>query len=43
MPNQVLPLSEPTPAPEISVVIPVFNEEENLGDWGNAWSTPSKA
>jgi len=30
MPNQVLPLSEPTPAPEISVVIPVFNEEDNL-------------
>jgi undecaprenyl-phosphate 4-deoxy-4-formamido-L-arabinose transferase len=34
MPNQVLPLTEPTPAPEISVVIPVFNEEENLRELG---------
>jgi len=34
MPNQVLPLSEPTLAPEISVVIPVFNEEENLRELG---------
>ena len=34
MPNQVLPLSEPTPAPEISVVIPVFNEEDNLRELG---------
>jgi undecaprenyl-phosphate 4-deoxy-4-formamido-L-arabinose transferase len=34
MSNQVLPLSEPTPAPEISVVIPVFNEEDNLQELG---------
>jgi undecaprenyl-phosphate 4-deoxy-4-formamido-L-arabinose transferase len=34
MSNQVLPLSEPTPAPEISVIIPVFNEEDNLGELG---------
>ncbi len=34
MPNQVLPVSEPTPAPEISVVIPVFNEEDNLRELG---------
>jgi undecaprenyl-phosphate 4-deoxy-4-formamido-L-arabinose transferase len=34
MPNQVLPLSQPTPAPEISVVIPVFNEEDNLRELG---------
>jgi undecaprenyl-phosphate 4-deoxy-4-formamido-L-arabinose transferase len=34
MPNQVLPLSKPLPAPEISVVIPVFNEEENLRELG---------
>jgi undecaprenyl-phosphate 4-deoxy-4-formamido-L-arabinose transferase len=34
MPDQVLPVSEPTPAPEISVVIPVFNEEENLRELG---------
>jgi undecaprenyl-phosphate 4-deoxy-4-formamido-L-arabinose transferase len=34
MPDQVLPMSEPTPAPEISVVIPVFNEEENLPELG---------
>jgi undecaprenyl-phosphate 4-deoxy-4-formamido-L-arabinose transferase len=34
MPNQVLPLSEPTTAPEISVVIPVFNEEDNLLELG---------
>jgi undecaprenyl-phosphate 4-deoxy-4-formamido-L-arabinose transferase len=34
MPNQVLPLSKPTPAPEISVVIPVFNEEDNLRELG---------
>jgi undecaprenyl-phosphate 4-deoxy-4-formamido-L-arabinose transferase len=30
MSNQVIPLSEPSPPPEISVVIPVFNEEDNL-------------
>jgi len=30
MTNQVLPLNEPSPAPYISVVIPVYNEEENL-------------
>jgi len=34
MSNQVLPVSEPAPAPEISVVIPVFNEEENLRELG---------
>src|SRR5659263_133488 len=34
MPNQVFPLSEPTPVPEISVVIPVFNEEDNLRELG---------
>jgi undecaprenyl-phosphate 4-deoxy-4-formamido-L-arabinose transferase len=34
MSNLVLPLSEPTSAPEISVVIPVYNEEENLGELG---------
>ncbi|MHB9075199.1 MAG: glycosyltransferase [Desulfobaccales bacterium] len=34
MSNQVLPLSEPTPAPDISVVIPVYNEEENLRELG---------
>jgi undecaprenyl-phosphate 4-deoxy-4-formamido-L-arabinose transferase len=34
MSNQVLPISEPLPAPEISVVIPVFNEEENLRELG---------
>jgi undecaprenyl-phosphate 4-deoxy-4-formamido-L-arabinose transferase len=34
MSNQVLPLSEPAPAPEISVVIPVFNEAENLRELG---------
>ena len=34
MSNQVLPVSEPLPAPEISVVIPVFNEEENLRELG---------
>ncbi len=30
MSDQILPLDEPTPSPEISVVIPVFNEEDNL-------------
>jgi undecaprenyl-phosphate 4-deoxy-4-formamido-L-arabinose transferase len=34
MSNQVVPLSEPTPAPDISVVIPVYNEEENLRELG---------
>src|SRR5450759_44443 len=34
MPNQVFPVSEPTPVPEISVVIPVFNEEDNLRELG---------
>ena len=34
MSDQVLPLSEPTLVPEISVVIPVFNEEENLRELG---------
>jgi undecaprenyl-phosphate 4-deoxy-4-formamido-L-arabinose transferase len=34
MSNQVLPWREPTPAPEISVVIPVYNEEANLRELG---------
>jgi len=34
MSDQVLPLNKPTPAPEISVVIPVFNEEDNLRELG---------
>jgi undecaprenyl-phosphate 4-deoxy-4-formamido-L-arabinose transferase len=34
MPNQFLPLSKPAPVPEISVVIPVFNEEDNLRELG---------
>jgi len=34
MPNQVLPVSKLLPAPEISVVIPVFNEEDNLRELG---------
>ncbi len=34
MSTQILPLSEPAPAPEISVVIPVFNEEDNLLELG---------
>jgi len=34
MPNQVLPVSEPLLPPEISVVIPVFNEEDNLRELG---------
>ena len=34
MSTQILPLSEPTPPPEISVVIPVFNEEDNLRELG---------
>ncbi len=34
MSNQVLPLSEPSSAPEISVVIPVYNEEDNLRELG---------
>jgi undecaprenyl-phosphate 4-deoxy-4-formamido-L-arabinose transferase len=34
MSTQILPVSEPTPAPEISVVIPVFNEEDNLLELG---------
>jgi len=34
MSNQVVPLSEPSPAPDISVVIPVYNEEENLPELG---------
>jgi undecaprenyl-phosphate 4-deoxy-4-formamido-L-arabinose transferase len=34
MPNHVLPLSLPDPAPEVSVVIPVFNEEDNLRELG---------
>jgi undecaprenyl-phosphate 4-deoxy-4-formamido-L-arabinose transferase len=34
MTTQILPLSEPAPAPEISVVIPVFNEEDNLRELG---------
>ncbi len=34
MSNQVLPLSEPSLLPEISVVIPVYNEEDNLRELG---------
>jgi undecaprenyl-phosphate 4-deoxy-4-formamido-L-arabinose transferase len=34
MSNQVLPLSQPRTAPEISVVIPVYNEEDNLRELG---------
>jgi undecaprenyl-phosphate 4-deoxy-4-formamido-L-arabinose transferase len=34
MSTQILPLSKPLPAPEISVVIPVFNEEDNLRELG---------
>lgn len=34
MSNQVLPMREPAPVPEISVVIPVFNEEDNLQELG---------
>jgi undecaprenyl-phosphate 4-deoxy-4-formamido-L-arabinose transferase len=34
MPTQILPMSEPAPPPEISVVIPVFNEEDNLQELG---------
>jgi undecaprenyl-phosphate 4-deoxy-4-formamido-L-arabinose transferase len=34
MPNQVAPLNEPSLAPEISVVIPVHNEEDNLPELG---------
>lgn len=34
MSTQIPPLSEPAPAPEISVVIPVFNEEDNLRELG---------
>jgi undecaprenyl-phosphate 4-deoxy-4-formamido-L-arabinose transferase len=34
MSDQIPPVSEPTLAPEISVVIPVFNEEENLRELG---------
>jgi undecaprenyl-phosphate 4-deoxy-4-formamido-L-arabinose transferase len=32
MTNQVLPLNESSPEPYISVVIPVYNEEENLAE-----------
>ncbi len=35
MSNQVLPLSVPSPVPYISVVIPVFNEEDNLRELGD--------
>jgi len=34
MSTQIPPVSKPTPPPEISVVIPVFNEEENLRELG---------
>jgi undecaprenyl-phosphate 4-deoxy-4-formamido-L-arabinose transferase len=34
MSTQIPLVSEPTPSPEISVVIPVFNEEENLRELG---------
>jgi undecaprenyl-phosphate 4-deoxy-4-formamido-L-arabinose transferase len=35
MANQVVPLSSPAADPEISVVIPVFNEEDNLRELGD--------
>ena len=34
MSDQVVPLSDSTPIPEISVVIPVYNEEDNLEELG---------
>lgn len=34
MAKKVIPLSEPLPPPEISVVIPVYNEEDNLRELG---------
>ena len=34
MSTQIPPVSEPAPVPEISVVIPVFNEEDNLRELG---------
>jgi undecaprenyl-phosphate 4-deoxy-4-formamido-L-arabinose transferase len=34
MPNQVVPLNIPSPEPYISVIIPVYNEEENLRELG---------
>ncbi len=34
MSTQILPVSEPVPPPEISVVIPVYNEEDNLLELG---------
>jgi undecaprenyl-phosphate 4-deoxy-4-formamido-L-arabinose transferase len=34
MSTQILPVSQAAPAPEISVVIPVFNEEDNLLELG---------
>ena len=35
MSTQILPVSEPVPRPEISVVIPVYNEEDNLLELGD--------
>jgi undecaprenyl-phosphate 4-deoxy-4-formamido-L-arabinose transferase len=35
MAKKVVPLSEPSPPPEISVVIPVYNEEDNLRELGD--------
>jgi undecaprenyl-phosphate 4-deoxy-4-formamido-L-arabinose transferase len=34
MPQQAVPLSSASPAPYISVIIPVYNEEENLRELG---------
>jgi undecaprenyl-phosphate 4-deoxy-4-formamido-L-arabinose transferase len=34
MTTQVVPLSSPSPEPYISVIIPVYNEEENLPELG---------
>ncbi|MCX5893671.1 MAG: glycosyltransferase, partial [Deltaproteobacteria bacterium] len=34
MPNQVVPLNVPSPEPYISVIIPVYNEAENLRELG---------
>jgi undecaprenyl-phosphate 4-deoxy-4-formamido-L-arabinose transferase len=34
MAKKVVPLSKPSPPPEISVVIPVYNEEDNLWELG---------
>ncbi len=43
MANQVLPLNISSPAPYLSVVIPVFNEEENLPELGRRLLATLKA